>query len=366
MSRIGNINNYERTGKMNNSKSLQRNSSIELLRILAMIGVIIIHYVTGDGGAIHYVAKSSFNKYYLIFSKSFSICAVNLFIMISAYFLSCTQTRKTSKIFELFFQVILFKGIFYAVNIATGETFSFSNMIYAILPSNYFVILYSTLYIISPYINILIKNISKEQFKKLLLILFVIFSIQTILVDFFGSPTGLSTIGFGGSQSGYSIVNFVLVYVIGAYIRINEMKITQKQSIFGIFICLFVIFLQATFEYIFLGGDPTAWNYNHPAVILMPAFIILLFNNLKFENKIINELAKATFTCFLFHGHFLSCLMAKNFVNRNLFILIAHQFGSAILLYLASYIVYKLYAFITNPIFKRMSPKINKLEKYIY
>ncbi|MBR4721159.1 MAG: acyltransferase family protein [Clostridia bacterium] len=344
----------------------KRNSSIELLRIIAMIGVIIIHYVTGGGGALNYVADNSLNKYYLIFSKSFSICAVNLFIMISAYFLSCTQKRKLSKVSELIFQVIVFRALFYGINIKLGATFSFSDMISSILPANYFVILYAVLYIISPYINILIQSISKEQLKKLVITLFIVFSIYNSFIDFFGSPTGLSTVGIGGSQAGYTIVNFVLVYTIGAYIRISELEISRKQSLSGIIICVFIIFLQALFENAFLGGDPTAWNYNHPAVVIMPVFVILLFNSFSFESKAINELAKATFTCFLFHGFFMSRIMVEKFVNGNIFILIMHQLGSAIALYLASYFVYKLYAFITKPLFKWISPKIDRLGKYIY
>ena len=345
----------------------QRKSSIELLRIIAIIGVVILHYNNkGMGGGLKYVVDKSLNQKYLFFTESLFICAVNLFIMISGYFLSCTQKRKPLKVVELVVQVILFKIMFYIVNIALGQQFSLGNMILSILPANYFVMLYCTLYIISPYINILTKTISKENFKKLVLTLFIIFSLETILVDFFAFSSELSTISLKGSLSGYSIVNFVLVYTIGAYIRTNQIKITKKQALLGIFICLAVIFLQTIFENRFFGGIRSAWNYNHPAAILMPVFIILLFNHVNFESKTINELAKATFTCFLFHGFFMPRIMVERFVNGNIFLLIIHQFGSAILLYLASYLIYKIYAFITKPLFKWLSPKIDILEKYIY
>ena len=87
---------------MKEKKKETRNSSIELLRIIAMMGVICLHYNSSIyGAALKLVTPNSLNQYYLHFIGSLFVCAVNLFIMISAYFLCQTQNRRSIKVLEL-------------------------------------------------------------------------------------------------------------------------------------------------------------------------------------------------------------------------------------------------------------------------
>ena len=190
----------------------KRNSSIELLRIISMIGVVILHYNNASmGGALGMVLDGSPNQYYLYLIESLFVCAVNVFVMISAYFLACNQNRKLIKILELFVQVIVFNLVFYVFGVLRGhKVFTVSSLISSLLPANYFLILYSVLYIISPYLNLIIKQLNKEQYKRLLIILMLIFSVWTIVIDVAENITGntylgLSTIGMYGSQYGYTI-----------------------------------------------------------------------------------------------------------------------------------------------------------------
>lgn len=70
----------------------QRNSSIELLRILAMCGVIILHYNNKNvGGAFAQVPPNTTNQYILFLLESLSIISVNLFLIVSGYFLCRTK-----------------------------------------------------------------------------------------------------------------------------------------------------------------------------------------------------------------------------------------------------------------------------------
>ena len=130
-----------------------RNTSIELLRIISSIGVIILHYNNKDiGGGFKYVVEGSINQYFLYLTQTLFIVSVDLFVMISAYFLSQTQKRKFVKVVELLLQVILFRLCFYLTDVVLGKvTFSVINLIGCFAPSNYFAILYCSLYIISSY-----------------------------------------------------------------------------------------------------------------------------------------------------------------------------------------------------------------------
>ena len=106
---------------MNEQDKVRRLSGIELLRIIAMTGVIILHYNNGGGG-FQFVSEGSVQQYLLYFTENLFICAVDLFIMISAYFLCTTNKRKSIKVFELILQVILFNEAFYIASTIRGGT----------------------------------------------------------------------------------------------------------------------------------------------------------------------------------------------------------------------------------------------------
>ena len=60
--------------------------------------MIILHYANaGMGGGLKYVEPHSVNYYILIFLVSINVCAVNLFVLLSGYFLCDTTTRDIKK-----------------------------------------------------------------------------------------------------------------------------------------------------------------------------------------------------------------------------------------------------------------------------
>lgn len=86
--------------------------------------------------------------------------------------------------------------VFYVFGVLRGhKVFTVSSLISSLLPANYFLILYSVLYIISPYLNLIIKQLNKEQFKRLLIILMLIFSVWTIVIDIAENITGNTYLG---------------------------------------------------------------------------------------------------------------------------------------------------------------------------
>ena len=80
------------------------------------------------------------------------------------------------------------------------------------------------------------------------------------------------------------------------------------------------------------------------------------------NSKIINELARGAFTCFLFHGYFITGVHIKEAVNSSLFVMIFHQICVVILLYLLSYVVYRIYALCTGWIIKILSYLFDKID----
>ena len=325
-----------------------RNSSIELLRIIAQLGVIILHYNNPDiGGALKHVVSGSLNHYYLCLSESAFICAVNVYVIISSFFLSNSNTRKVYKIVELYLQVICFNFLFYIVSIMRGASLNINSFLLCLLPNNYFVVLYSVLYIISPYINLLTDKLNKKQFQTLVLYSFGIFSVWSYFVDcleLFGDFSGMSPIGMRGSQAGYTIVNFALLFLIGSYIKKNEPDFSNRKLLLIVFACIIAIFFISI-------GIGKGWNYNSPFVILLSATIFMLFNRFDFKNDWINKLASASFTCFLVQERIVLLLSDQitEIANRNIAIVITHQIGVSVSIFLFSYIIHILYSIIVKP-----------------
>lgn len=349
---------------------VRRDSSIELLRILSVMGVVFLHYNNANrGGGFKYVAAGSIGQYYLFLTETIFICAVNVFVLISAYYLSVAGERKLIKIVELLLQVIIFRVIFYFGSILTTDTFfTKKGFLEAVLPADYYVILYLVLYIISPYINLLLKKLDQKTFLNLLITLFVLFSIWTIVVDLlenvYGRPLyGLSTIGMDGSQYGYTIVNFALLYLIGAYLRKYRIGISKAKALLGMLISLAVIYAGAVAEELLHFRRIASWGYNNPFVISMAVFTFLLFRNMSFQSRVINELARAVFTCYLFHEFFFRfCFIDKIVTQGNVLIMFLHQIGCVIVLFLASFVAYKIYYFCSHWLIRLLTPLCNKVK----
>ena len=353
-------------------KSKDRDSNIELLRILTIIGVIILHYNNKfSGGALGYVFDKSVNFYILNVLESIFIPAVNIFIIISGFFLYNTEKRNLWKIIELLVEVVVIYELKYIFTqiVINKSTISISGMIFSLIPTNYFVILYSVVYIVSPYINILIKSLDKKELQRFIIILFIIFSIYPTAVDVFSEITknqynGLSTIGLYGSQYGYSCVNFILCYIIGAYI--SKYKKLFLENKFSTLLITFIVNVLLITGWSLLNDytgyfvEKTALEYCNPLVIINAAVILIIFMKINIPtNIIINNLAKASFTVFLVHDIFMKKLSIESFVNKNSLIMMLHIIVSICVIYSICWIIWFLYKKIEKYTLKKLESKIN-------
>ena len=148
-------------------KKIHRDSNIELLRMLSIWGVIILHYNNQTiGGGLQYVQEGTLNEALLLGLQGLCICVVDLFVLISGYFSCVSNKRSLVKIVGLLVQYSFFQMIRYIIEAIIDGSFSWYAMLRAGIPVNNFVILYVSLYIISPYINLILRSLSETQVKK--------------------------------------------------------------------------------------------------------------------------------------------------------------------------------------------------------
>ena len=347
-----------------------RQSNIELLRILAIMGVVVLHINNPAlGGGLSYVQHGSFNFYVLYALESLFMCAVNLFMLISGYFMCERKSVDLWKPIELIIQVIVInEAIYICQKFMTHGSLSLGSVIRNLIPANYFVILYCTVYIVSPFINKLIDSLSDSGFRNFITVLFLLFSIYPSLVDVLGELQGeafigLSTVGAYGSQWGYTFINFATMYIIGAYLRKCRSKLNEAGStaLIGAFVCcvmILVVWARINDKTGYLA-ERTAWDYCNPVVIIESAIIFVLFTRLNIGTvKSVNILAKACFTAFLIHPALIKYIPIEAIVTGNTVMMLLKLFVYVGAVYAVSWLVYILYSAVTGPVFKALKKRL--------
>lgn len=349
------------TAKKNIAKNKARNSSIELLRIIAACMVVVLHY---NGRALS--VSSSLSHHLLALLECFSVCAVDLFIIISGYFLCKTQKRTWGKPAYLFLILSLIVSITYIIKSYIEGGINWITVIHSIIPpKNYFVLLYVTLYIISPYINLLLNRLTDNSRTVFILVSLMLFSFYPTFIDLYqslvvhGEVMGTSTVGAWGQQHGYNIVNFALCYCLGAYIRLNGFneRIKGKNIAVILFACLVLLF--AWFE-VWLTKAPTtaklidclALSYSNPLVLTIGVMLLITFSRIHFESRLVNTLAKAAFVCYLFHLEIIGYLRIVEYAQLGGWKLLLHLAICVVAIYLTSWCLWQAMELIVAPIVK--------------
>lgn len=290
-------------------KKKQRNSNLELLRIISMFLVVLGHFawqtnwsVNNDTslirlGAIHCL---------WIGGK----LGVNLFILISGYFLINSKFKLKSffnvwltayvygwAIFILY-SLFVFHGVSIKIFIKTLFMGSAGYL-------NWFVTAYLVMYVLHPFVNKMLDALSRREFLILVLLGFLVFSIFKTV---FNNPS----IGSGGDDA----VWLIFVYIVGAFIRKNEdiiLKVKSKRIVF-ISIVSFLLSVLSIFslDYVNIAFDLSKSNRFYgkfvggtsPLQLITAICIFILF--IKFAphyNTLINNIAKTTFAIYLIHAN---------------------------------------------------------------
>lgn len=289
-------------------------------------------------------------------------------MIISAYFMASSNKRDLWKPIQLLAQVIIFSVSKYTLISMIKCNFSIRGLVGALIPANYFVILYIVVFIISPYINLIFEHLDSRKRKLFICTLILLFSVYPTIVDVLIEVTkhsfnGLSSIGMYGSQYGYSIVNFALCYCVGAYIRFESeyiSKVNTSKLVVGLFACVSAMTIWSVInDRIGYFTEKTAWEYCNPLVIMSAVSAFLLFKRIKIKNSnIVNSLAKGSFTVYLIHINLVTHVGVKFFVNNNIFILILHMALSSALIYFVCWIVYLIYSKLEKAAFGYIKKKI--------
>lgn len=275
----------------------KRETGFEILRILAMFFIIVVHLLNA-GGILKNANENTISWHKMLYS--FFTPSVNVFVLVSAYFMA-TSKIKFKKLLSLWFQVVFYTLTTYLFSsLLIYKNFSFSVFVGCFFPiiskKYWFFSAYFILMLISPFLNKILNNSTKKELYLLSGLLFIISYLS--LKQSIGSIYDLN--------SGYSVLWFITLYIFAGTLKLYPLNIKKTYTL--IIYCILLILMWIFDEF----------NYNDPLVVLASISLLLLFDGIKIKNIYIHNslcyVSSLTFGIYLIESSFL-----KNYWRFNVF-----------------------------------------------
>lgn len=257
----------------------RRNSSIELLRLICILGIITMHTFGR-----FYQTATGINLLYGTLINSVFNMGVSIFMLISGYYGIKFSIEKVIKIEIMVLTYSILDAMLSYVITGRYSLWELPKAVFPIATRKYW---YLSVYVVfcffSQYINLIPIKLSKRKFSQFLILLFVFFSIMPTI-------TYYEILGDGGK----GVVNMLLVYLIGRYIRIYNINLERKKLAGFTF---FVVGIGTLLNYLcaqVCGGvgvmAPFARD-NSITIVLGSIGVFLIFLSWNFYSAVINYVA---------------------------------------------------------------------------
>ncbi len=293
------------------TKKTGRMANLELLRCIAMMMVIVLHYL-GKGGLLGESAEEKLTVTQTVawVLESFCIVAVNVYMMISGYFLS-SSSFKPRRLIELWLQVWFYSvgiGLLGAVTglLPAGEfdTHYLLTLLFPVTMEHYwFMTAYVFLYLLLPLVGLAVRKMTKKQFQVALGGLLLVFCVLKSIL-----PIRLET-----DQMGYDCLWYLCVFLTAAYIRRFGIPCLKKRwqciclyvgscaAIFGEAMALRFIY-QRTGSLGLIVNIPLEYNHIFAFLAAVGLFMTFLMTDVSgIISKVALRIAPYTLGVYLLH-----------------------------------------------------------------
>lgn len=299
----------------------RRMANIEFLRLLAMMMVVSLHYLAKGELLEKLTGELSPQGYLAWLLESFSIAAVDVYVLISGYFLVETGFR-CKRLISLVLQVLFYTCLIPVLLVLTGYLplgeITFYNILQYIFPTNmlhyWFVSAYVLMFLFTPVLNAAVHAMKKRQLQAAIFILLLMESVSKSVI-----PVRLEL-----DNLGYDAYWFMVVYLMAAYIRLYGIPFLEKEKtgknrapFYYMILCLGIYGLTMLIRLAYLKTGQfenfieSAYGYNHlltlsAAVALFYAFRNWDFGTTKKTKKaagLICKIAPCSFGVYLLHEH---------------------------------------------------------------
>ena len=298
--------------KQLNRSGKKRMANLELLRIFSMMLVVTLHFL-GKGDNLPGLAEEHWDAtgYAAWGLESLAIVAVNVYMLISGYFL-IESSFKVKRLLQLLLQICFYSfgvaviAALFGYMPAEGFTLYYLQMI--LLPVSmhhyWFMTAYVYMYVFSPLISAGIKQLSKKQLQVVIVLLLAIFS----------AMKSVAPVILGADMNGYDFDWYLCVFVIAAYIRLYGIPFfkNKRRSLFVYLLSaagIFGVTMGIRFVYFKRGNLATilsiCYTYNHILVLMAAVGLFYLFYHMRLKegvfSRIVCTIAPYTLGVYLWH-----------------------------------------------------------------
>lgn len=299
-----------------------RKSNMELLRIFSIFMIIIFHCAYKSG--FNFSPGFSANQFLI---KSFWMLGelgVNLFMLISGYFMACGQFKWKKLIrllIEVMFytQITLWFGNKLGIYALSGWKERFLSFFPVLLNRYWFITAYLVVYILSPFLNLLAQAMNRRTYRKFL---------STVLVLYCVIPTCMGIFYNTSETMLYynRLIWLIIIYFIGEYLSIYNQydkyiesivrkRITKTIGITASIMLISIVFIDRFHDFFEILGTTEAayfWHPNTIPMVLLSIAIFLWFQNCRLSyHPVINTAASTTLGIYLLHDGILSSWLWK-------------------------------------------------------
>lgn len=315
----------------------KRMANYELLRAVAMLMIVVMHFLSHSGSLPEVGNRDSLNAVTLIGTtlEFFSIAAVNTYVLISGY-LGVKSNFRPSKAVTLLGQIwfyallipLALRLIFSAglpsmaetavgvagLSVGTGTLSAGQNIqgiykwIWYLFPIEtehyWFATSYFMLYLLTPVLNGAVKAMSKRQFQ---------ITLGGLLVLFCGIKS-ISPVVFAFDKYGYDLAWFICVYLVAAYLGLYGSPRLEKRG-WAVYVGSSIGCIAINLGMFFLSLESDSWAYyfsvpfHYNFLLCLTAAIGLFygFSKLRIKEGRLAAIARRTgslcFGVYLLHEH---------------------------------------------------------------
>lgn len=290
---------------MRSNVQTQRNSAIELLRIISMVIIMFHHFAIHGGFEWGTDSITIPHAWYNLIIMGGKI-GVDIFVLISGYYLINDEVYlfNFKKVLKFWGQVFFYSVSIFVIFAIFGKVgISIGTVVKAFFPITFstwwFASAYFVLYIIHPFFNKLLRLLSKREYQIMLVVGVLCWSVI---------PTFTTS-----SYQSNSLMWFVTLYAIAGYAKLHgfNKRFTSKH-----YFCIWGIMTLLTYAssllFVWLGAKydispfyPTYfYGQEKVTVLLISLSLFMAFTTMKMKYyRFINMMASATFGVYLIHDN---------------------------------------------------------------
>ena len=283
----------------------ERNSNLELFRIIVMLVIVAHHYVVnsglkGSGGPI-YTYLHSMRSMFLLLVGAYGKTGINCFLFITGYFM-CKSNISLRKFLKIYGQILFYRFAIYLIFCATGySVLTVKGFFSRFLPfeslHQNFIGCFMAFWLLIPFLNVLVQNLTKKQHLCLIGLLLWMYTIMSLPQKWLGSEIVFNYVTW-----------FCVLYIISSYVRLHPSEILENTKLWG-WITLVTLLVSAASVVVcaLYGGGSNAYYFlsdsNKLFAVVLGFSSFNFFRTLKVPySKLINAFGASTFGVLLIHA----------------------------------------------------------------